>query len=108
MPFFRMPFLGFIFVLLVVGGLASLIAIGDPINSRGASYVGFTLFFAGLGSLSLSIILGLIGWQLLGSDTLLSLGFAGGYFLGGIGGAAFGFHRAVRRRRRIDAEARET
>jgi hypothetical protein len=103
-----MPFFGFILVLLVVGGLASLVAIGDPIRSRGTAYVGFTLFFAGVGALSLSIVLALIGWQLLHSDTLLSLGFASGYVLGGFGGAAFGFYRAVRRRRRIDAEARET
>ncbi len=39
--------LGFILALLVVDGLGTLVAIGDPINARLAPYIGFTSLFAG-------------------------------------------------------------
>ena len=100
-----MHFIAFIFALVVIGGLATLVAIGDPHNSsRLTLYVGFTALFAGLGAASLSIILAVIGTKLFESDTLTGLGFFGGYIVGGVGGAAFGFYRALLRRRRIDAE----
>lgn len=103
-----MHFIAFILALVVIGGLATLVAIGDPHNSsRLTLYVGFTALFAGLGSASLSIILALIGAKLFESETLTSLGFFGGYTVGGFGGAALGFYRALLRRRRIDAEVHE-
>jgi hypothetical protein len=98
-----MPMFGFIFTLLVVGGLGTLVAIGDPQNARLAPYIGFIALFAGIGALSLSLLLALIGQQVLRSDTLSGLGFFAGYVLGGLGGAAFGLHRAIRRRSRIES-----
>ena len=97
---------GFIATLLVVGCLGSLVAIGDPQNARIAPYIGFTALFAGLGALSLSLLLLLIGEQVLRSETLGGLGFIGGYLLGGLSGALFGLYRAIRRRRRIQSERR--
>jgi hypothetical protein len=101
-----MPMFGFIFTLIAVGGLGTLVAIGDPQNARLAPYIGFTALFAGLGALSLSLLLGFIGYQLPGSETVGGLGFFGGYVFGGLGGATFGFVRALRRRARIESEAR--
>jgi hypothetical protein len=103
-----MHFVAFIFGLVVIGGLATLVAIGDPHNSsRLTLYVGFTALFAGLGAASLSMILALIGAKLFESEPFTGLGFFGGYIVGGFGGAAFGFYRALLRRRRIDAEVHE-
>jgi hypothetical protein len=78
---------GFIFTLLVVGGLGTIVAIGDPKNARLAPYIGFTALFAGIGALSLCLLLTLIGQQLLRSETLGGLGFFGGYVFGGLIGA---------------------
>ena len=102
-----MPMFGFIFTLLVVGGLGTIVAIGDPKNARLAPYIGFTALFAGLGALSLCVVFTLIGQQLLRSETLGGLGFFGGYVSGGLIGAAFGLHRAFQRRLRIDSQAYE-
>ena len=102
-----MPMFGFIFTLLVVGGLGTLVAIGDPQNARLAPYIGFTALFGGLGALSLSLLLTFIGYQLPGAETVAGVGFFGGYILGGLGGAAFGFIRALRRRSRIESAAQE-
>jgi len=102
-----MPMFGFIFTLLVVGGLGTLVAIGDPQNARLASFIGFTSLFAGLGALSLSLLFAFIGYQLPGSETASALGFFAGYVFGGLGGAALGFVRALRRRSRIESGAHE-
>lgn len=88
-----MPMFGFILTLLVVGGLGALVAVGDPQNARLAPYIGFVALFAGIGALSLSLLLALIGEEILRSDTVAGLGFFGGYVLGGLGGAIFGFDR---------------
>ena len=100
-----MPMFGFISTLLVVGGLGTLLAIGDPRNARLAPYIGFTALFAGLGALLLSLLLLLIGEQVLRSETLGGLGFFGGYALGGLSGALFGLYRAFRRHMRIESGA---
>jgi hypothetical protein len=100
-----MPMFGFIFTLLVVGGLGTAVAIGDPQGARLAPYIGFMALFAGLGALSLSLLLAFIGNQLPASETVAGLGFFGGYVFGGLGGAAFGFIRALRRQARIESEA---
>jgi hypothetical protein len=102
-----MPMFGFIFTLLVVGGLGTLVAVGDPINARLAPYIGFTALFAGIGALSLSLVLLFIGAQLLRSETFGGLGFFLGYIFGGLGGAAFGFVRALRRRTRIESQVHD-
>jgi len=103
-----MHFIAFIIALVVIGGLATLVAIGDPHNSsRLTLYFGFTALFAGVGAASLSIIFALIGAKLFDSATVTELGFFGGYVVGGFGGAALGFYRAVLRRRRINTEILE-
>lgn len=102
-----MHFFALILMLLVVGGLGTLVAIGDPQGARLAPYIGFTALFAGLAALSLSLLLLFIGGYLFESETTGGIGFFLGYGLGGLGGAAFGFYRAFRRRRRIEAEMPE-
>ena len=91
----------FLFTLLVIGGLGTLVAIGDPLNARLAPYIGFPALLGGLGALSLSLLLALIGYQLLSSDTVAAVGFFAGYIVGGLVGAGFGLMRAIRRRSRI-------
>jgi hypothetical protein len=102
-----MHFFSFILMLLVVGGLGTLVAIGDPQGARVAPYIGFTALFAGLAALSLSLLLLFIGGDLFESETLGGIGFFLGYSFGGLGGAAFGFYRAFERRRRVEAESPE-
>ena len=102
-----MPMFGFMIMLFVVGGLGTLVAIGDPHNSRLAPYIGFTALFAAIGALSLSLLLAVIAHQILESDKLASLGFFGGYVLGGLAGASVGFRRAFRRASRIKSNTNE-
>jgi hypothetical protein len=102
-----LPMFGLLMFLIVVGGLATLVAVGDPRHARLAPYLGFVFLFAGLGALLFSIGLALLGQVLLRSEALSALGFFGGYGLGGLAGAALGFTRAIRRRHRIDSEACE-
>lgn len=97
-----LPMFGFMAALLVVGGLGTLVAVGDPRNARLAPYIGFVCLFAGLGALSFSVILILIGGVIFHSETLAGLGLFVGYFLGGLGGVGFGFYRAIHRRHRIE------
>ena len=97
-----LPMFGFLLSLVVIGGLASLVAIGDPINARVAPYIGFTALFAGLGALILSVSLTLLG-EVLNSQLVVGFGFFGGSALGGFGGASFGLYRALQRRRRIES-----
>ncbi len=80
-------------------GLATLVAVGDPQNARLAPYIGFVALFAGLGALTLSVLLLLIGKVVFGTESFLAL-FAG-YVLGGLSGAVFGLCRAVQRGNRI-------
>jgi hypothetical protein len=102
-----LPMFGLIATLLVVGGLATLVAVGDPKNARLAPYVGFVSLFAAFGALLLSVFLGLIGEAVIRSDAAGALGSFIGFAFGGIGGALFGFDRAYRRRRRIDSDVHE-
>ena len=95
-----LPMFGFILFLLVIGGLGTLVAVGDPRNARLAPYVGFVSLFAGLGALFCSLLLALVG-QGLQSETVSGLGFFTGYIVGGLSGAAFGLYRAARRRNQV-------
>ena len=102
-----LPMFGLLMFLIVVGGLATLVAVGDPRHARVAPYLGFIFLFAGLGALLFSIGLALLGQLLLHSEAASTLGFFGGYAVGGLAGAVHGFNRAIRRRVRIDSEAGE-
>jgi len=102
-----LPMFGFVMTLIVVGGLASLVAVGDPYHSRLAPFIGFAALFAGLGALLLSLGVAWLVGVIFRSE---SVGFAGllvGYIAGGLGGAAFGLNRAFRRRRKIESGAHE-
>ncbi len=70
-------------------------------------YIGFVCLFAGLGASLSSAVLGLIGGVILQSEVLSGLGFLAGYVFGGLGGALFGFKRAIERRERIESEAHD-
>jgi hypothetical protein len=76
-----LPMFGFILTLLVVGGLAGVVAVGDPYHALVAPYIGFVI----------------------GSEWWSELGFFGGYAVGLCGGAALGFWRAFERRCRVEA-----
>jgi hypothetical protein len=98
-----LPLLGFALILIVVGVLASLIAVADLLHAKVAPFIGFTSLFAGTGAFVLAMALGGIGGQLDSHfDTMMfgALGFFGGYAVGGLGGALFGFRKAVRRSQR--------
>jgi hypothetical protein len=101
-----MPMVGFVLMLVVVGGLASLVAAADGRYVRLAIYIGPIFLFAGLAALLLSMGLAVFCEQVLGLRALSGLGFFGGYGVGIIGGAALGLRRAVNIQRRIESGAR--
>ena len=95
-----LPMFGLVLVLIVVGALASIVAIADPRHARLAPFLGFPSLLAGTGALLLSLALGGIG-NVVGTSTgtqaLSGLGFFFGYAIGGVGGAVSGFALATRR-----------
>jgi|SRR6185503_6746779 len=99
-----LPMFGLLLMLIIVGGLACLVAAGDPNHARVAPYIGFVLLFAGLAAALCSLVLGLIGEVVLHSEVMSGLGFLAGYVLGGLGGALLGFKHAVKRRERIESD----
>ncbi|HEX8148220.1 MAG TPA: hypothetical protein VF591_13655 [Pyrinomonadaceae bacterium] len=101
-----LPMLGFAFMLMVVGGLASLVAAADGRHARLAVYVGPASLYAGLAALLLSVGLPVFCEQVLGLRALSGPGFFGGYGVGVVGGAAPGLRRAVKIQRRIESGAR--
>lgn len=100
-----LPMMGFVFGLVVLGGLASLVA-ADGRHSRLAVYVGPVSLFAGVGALLLSMGLPVLCEQVLGLQALEGLAFFGGYGVGIVGGAALGLRHAARIHGRIESEAR--
>src|SRR5688572_23391791 len=98
-----MPMFGLILVLIVIGGLGSLVAYGDPTHARLAPFIGFVCLFAGLGALLFSVALALIGGVVDTSESLGVLGFFAGYVIGGVGGALFGIRQAVKRLVQIES-----
>ena len=101
-----LPLMGFALALIIVGALASLVAVGDPRHARLAPFVGFPSLLAGLGALSLSLALGFFGEMLdhaAGLRTLAGLGFFVGYAVGGLGGAVSGLILVSRRTRGMNS-----
>jgi hypothetical protein len=98
-----LPMFGLLTVLIVIGGLASIVATGDPHHARPAPYIGFVCLFAGLGALLFSVVLTWVGEYIFQSHSLAGLGLFGGYAVGGLGGAYFGLKRAIKRRQQIDS-----
>ncbi len=97
-----LPMMCFAFALLFFGGLASLVALADPTRSRRIP-AAFFMFFAGVGSLSLSLLLAFIVAQFQGSELLEGLAFFGGYAVGGLGGGVLGLSIASRRKGRVSS-----
>jgi hypothetical protein len=102
-----LPLAGFTLTLIIVGALAILVATGDPRHARLAPFIGFSFLLAGLGALSLCLVLGLLGMAL---DHLTELpqifsglGFFLGYAVGGLGGAVSGLILASRRVRQTNS-----
>ena len=95
-----LPVMGFFFMLIVVGGLGSLVASADPTR---ASTLPFTLamLFTGLGVCILPLGLGALGENLFGSGILSTLMLLIGLVLGGPGGAILGYNLGRRRNERI-------
>jgi hypothetical protein len=100
-----MPMMGFVFGLIVLGGLASLVAAADGRYARLAVYVGPISLFAGLGALLLSMGLPLLCEQAFGLRALVGLAYFGGYGVGILGGAVLGLRRAFKIQRRRESEA---
>ncbi|MCA1566863.1 MAG: hypothetical protein LC803_14705 [Acidobacteria bacterium] len=101
-----MPLMGFTFMLIIVGALASLVAIGDPQYARRAPFIGFPSLLAGLGALSLCFVLGFLGMVLDHATELpifSGLGFLFGYGVGGLGGAVAGLILASRHIRKANS-----
>lgn len=97
-----LPMIGFLFFLIVVGGLLSLVAIADPDHKRAVpTFLAFPVFFAGLFSLPLSFGLGFLGDAMGREYYLDGIGFLGGYLLGIIGGALLGIWLALRNERQL-------
>lgn len=85
---------GLILVSIVVGTLASLVAIADPRHARTAPFIGFPALSGGTGALLFSFAFGGAGHALdasLGLQTLSGLGFFFGYIGGGGGRGVIGF-----------------
>ncbi len=97
-----LPMFGFVLVLMVAGGLASLVAAADPRHARWTPFIGFVALFAGLGAFLLSLGLAWVLGAIFHSETAAGVGFLGGDVVGGLGGAAFGLNRAFLRRRRFE------
>lgn len=99
-----LPMMGFLFALMGIGGIISLVAVVDPHHRRSAPYIGFTLFFAGLIAFCLSMGLGLFFEMVLGMNNLSGIVFFGGYAVGGLGGTALGLFLASRHQRHLIKE----
>jgi hypothetical protein len=96
-----LPMMGFFAMLVVVGGLGSLVAIADPSRANLAPY-SFAMLFAGLGVYVCVFGFGFLGEQLFNSPIADSLAFFGGLLIGSLGGAILGFAVGRNRNRRIN------
>jgi hypothetical protein len=93
------PMAGFFLMLLLFGGIPSLVVLIDPYAARRA-HIPFAMFFSGLGFYVFFVIGGLV-------DAYVSH-LAGGFIItlmaplvGGIGGGFLGYQLGARRRRRV-------
>jgi hypothetical protein len=92
-----LPMFFFVFALIVVGALASLVSAADPSHAHIANYIGPVFLFSGLGALCLAFILGLLFEAIAKADWAGDLGFLSGYVLGLLAGAILGLRRALTR-----------
>jgi len=94
-----LPMYGLIAALLVVGGLGTIVAVGDPDHARFAPYLGFICLFAGLGSLVFSLILTVVGEIAIHSEASTGASFFCWLCRRSRTGGLFGYWLAQRRRR---------
>lgn len=94
------PMMGFFLVLIVIGGLGSLVAIADRTRAR---LLPFTLamLFSGTGVYVVMFGMFLTIEKIFGSYSLLQVFFCIGLLVGSIGWAVLGFIAGTRRNRRI-------
>lgn len=90
---------GLILALLVVGGLGTIVAVGDPDHARLAPYLGFVCLFAGLGAVVFSFIFTVVAYIALHSESLTAAFFFAGYAGGAAIGGLFGYWMAARKSR---------
>ena len=95
-----LPMMGFFLMLIVVGGLGSLVAIADPTRARLYPFT-LAMFFSGAGVYVLGLGSGYLGEIIFGSSTVSTILFLFGLLIGGIGGAILGLIAGIRRNRRI-------
>ena len=96
-----LPVMGFFLMLIVVGGLGSLVAAADPMRARLFPFT-LALLFSGAGVYILALGLGYVGQILFDqSETISSLAFLAGLVVGSLGGAILGFVIGIRRNGRI-------
>ena len=96
-----MEFIGFLFFLIVVGGIISLIAIADPGHRRSAPRVAFPIFYAGVFATLLSFGFEALISTAASDHRFEGVGFVGRYLIGMMGGALLGYRLALRHRRHL-------
>ena len=100
-----LPMFGLVGVMIVVGGLATLVACADPLHARLTPFVGFISLATGVGALSLSLFFLGIATITASTQTLSGVAFFAGYALGAISGGLFGLRIAMRRHKRFSSKA---
>jgi hypothetical protein len=96
-----LPMMGFFAMLIVVGGLGSLVAIADPSRANLAPYT-FAMLFAGPGVYVRVFGFGFLGEQLFNIPVADSVAFFGGALIGSLGGAILGLVIGRNHHRRIN------
>jgi hypothetical protein len=91
------PMIGFLFLLIVVGGIISLAAVIESSHTPSAPHIGFPMFFAGFCSLVLTFGLAALG----NSSNRGNLWGSFGYVLGLMVGAILGLIFAGRHKRHL-------
>jgi hypothetical protein len=97
-----LPMLGFIFMLFVFSGIASLACVLDEHGAHRAP-IPFAIFFSVLGMGVLAITAGYLG-SYISPGLSDSLAFLVGAPLGTIGGGILGYRLGLKRRRRYPSE----
>src|SRR5262249_20468616 len=98
-----LPLMGFPLLLIIFGGLLSLVAIADPYR-KPMTFIAFPLFYAGLGAFLLSFSFGYIFDEIFHWKGIDGLAFFFGYLAGGVGGSIAGLSIALRRSRRMSSK----
>ena|ERR1051325_137227 len=96
-----MPLMGFFLMLIVVGGIGSLVVVADPSAAKKAPYT-FAALFAGVGVYALMFLAVPIDTYI--NRALAEFVASAGIFVGSIGGAILGHRIGWQRSKRAEAE----